>query len=152
MRGYLSETGLIQGNKNVDIPNPHSEVLRIPALKDKLCPRFTQTFTTCSHLMHHLKFLRFQNVTEQIANAMVYNMLVGLFLFLHYLGSLLRFVMFAKVNIFSFGQGKKQKSFIVFAIEKQKSAIFETIKFRNSHFGNDGFGSKQKFLTLREAW
>ena len=48
LRGYLSETGFMQGNKNVDIPNPHSEVLRIPAQTDKLCPRFTQTFTTCS--------------------------------------------------------------------------------------------------------
>lgn len=48
LRGYLSGTGFIQDNKNVDIPNPHSEVLRKPYTPDKLCPRHTQTFTTYS--------------------------------------------------------------------------------------------------------
>lgn len=40
--------GLRQDTKNVDISYPHSEVLRKPMLKDKSCPRITQTFTTCS--------------------------------------------------------------------------------------------------------
>lgn len=67
--------------KTWTFPNPHSEVLRIPVSTDKSCPRFYADIYNLFLLKHFLKFLRFQNVTEQIANAMVYDMLVYLLFF-----------------------------------------------------------------------
>lgn len=57
--------------KNVDILCPHSEVLRKPMLKDKSCPRLRRHLQLV-RFNKFMKFLRFQNVTEQIVNAMIY--------------------------------------------------------------------------------
>ena len=57
--------------KNVDILCPHSEALRKPVFTDKS----VHALRRHSRLVRantNLKFLRFQNVTEQIANAMIY--------------------------------------------------------------------------------
>ena len=68
-------TGSPQDIKNVDILCPHSEVLRKPMLKDKFA-HAKRRHLQLVRLNMIMKFLRFQNVTEQIANAMVYTMLV----------------------------------------------------------------------------
>ena len=68
-------TGSPQDIKNVDLLCPHLEVLRKPMLKDKFA-HAKRRHLQLVRLNMIMKFLRFQDVTEQIANAMIYIMLV----------------------------------------------------------------------------